>query len=242
MAGFIDAIAGGGGLIQLPGLLLLFPGLPAATLLGTNKVASVFGTSAALWSYARRGVSPPWGAVVPAALSAFVGSFAGARLAMHLPTAWMRPLVILLLAGVFVFLQTRKDFGTASHAPRPRARALAILLGGGVGLYDGFFGPGTGTFLLLGLVGILGLDFLGASVASKVVNVSTNLAAIAAFAWGGHVHWKVALPMAAFNILGARFGSRLALAKGARFVRKMFLVIVAALLVKLSWDFLRPLL
>jgi uncharacterized membrane protein YfcA len=238
LAGLVDAVAGGGGLIQLPALLVLWPKTDVPVLLGTNKVASVAGTSLALLRYVRHGVAIPWPRVGPAAVAAFAGSFAGARLAALLPSTWMRPLVVVLLAGVLAFTLARKDFG-ASAAHRSAPLWAAVLLGAGLGAYDGFFGPGTGSFLLFAFIGMLGLDFLGASASSKVVNVATNAAAILAFATAGQVRWGLAVPMAACNMLGSRIGSHLALTRGAPFVRKLFLVVVSGLLLKLTVDALR---
>jgi uncharacterized membrane protein YfcA len=238
LAGLVDAVAGGGGLIQLPALLVLFPEAAVPDLLGTNKVASIAGTAAAVRRYL--GVVPiPWRAVGPAAVAAFAGSFGGARLATHLPADLMRPAVIVLLAGVAAFTFLRKDFGAQVREPHPSSVLGAVLMGGALGAYDGFFGPGTGSFLLFGFIGLLGLDFLGASASSKVVNVATNLAAILAFAWAGHIWWTTALPMAACNIAGSQVGSRLALAKGAPFVRRLFLSVVLVLLGRMTWEALR---
>jgi hypothetical protein len=234
-AGLVDAVAGGGGLIQLPALLVLFPDAAVPTLLGTNKVASISGTTAALVKYART-VPIPWRAVAPAAVAAFVGSFCGARLAVHLPSAWMRPLVVVLLAGVAAFTFFRRDFGAAHGSPSTRPFLGALALGAGLGFYDGFFGPGTGSFLLFGFIALLGLDFLGASASSKVVNVATNLAAILAFAWAGQIWWHTAIPMALCNIAGSQVGTRLALLRGAPFVRRLFLCVVLVLLGRMSWE------
>jgi uncharacterized membrane protein YfcA len=235
LAGFVDAVAGGGGLIQLPALLAAYPEAPVPELLGTNKVASFAGTSSALWRYARA-VAVPWRAAGPAAATALVGSYTGARLAGYMPSAWMRPVVIVLLAAVAVYTMRRKDLGDAPTEPRIAGWAGGALIGGALGLYDGFFGPGTGTFLLVAFVTLQGLDFLSANAGAKLVNVATNLAAIAAFASAGQVRWELALPMAACNVAGAQLGSRLALRSGAPFVRRVLLVVVTALLVKLTWD------
>lgn len=236
VAGLVDAVAGGGGLIQLPALLVLFPDAPVPSLLGTNKVASFSGTFAALARYVRARVPIPWASVGPAAAAAFVGSFTGARLASHLPSEWMRPVVITLLAGVAAFTFFNRDFGATARAPRVAHVGWAVALGAGLGLYDGFFGPGTGSFLLFGFVALLGLDFLGASASSKVVNLATNIAAILAFAWAGQVRWDLALPMAVCNVAGSQVGSRLALLKGAPFVRRLFLGVVVLLLGRMTWE------
>lgn len=237
LAGLIDAVAGGGGLIQLPALLVLFPEVAVPTLLGTNKAASIAGTGAALLRYARA-VPIPWSLAGPAAAAAFVGSFCGARLAVLLPSAWMRPVVIVLLAAVAIYTFIRKDLGSSSALPKGGLPAV-ILLGAALGLYDGFFGPGTGSFLLFAFVALLGLDFLRASASAKLINVATNLAALIAFSWAGQVRWELALPMALFNVAGSQVGTRLALARGAGFVRRLFLCVVTGLLLKLGWDLVR---
>jgi uncharacterized membrane protein YfcA len=241
VAGFVDAVAGGGGLVQLPALLVLYPHAEPEDLFGTNKVASFSGTATALARYARA-VTLPWRQVGASAAGAFVASFAGARLAAAMPVAWMRPLVVVLLAGVLVWTlraPARSEPAGDSAAPAWAAPAWAgALIGVLLGFYDGFFGPGTGSFLLFAFVTWLGMDFLTASAGAKLVNVATNLAAIAAFAPAGHVRWELALPMAACNVAGAQLGAHLALREGAVFVRRAFVVIVAALLLKLGWGLL----
>ena len=239
VAGFVDAVAGGGGLVQLPALLVLYPHAEPEDLFGTNKVASFSGTATALARYARA-VELPWRQVGASAAGAFVASFTGARLAAAMPVAWMRPLVVVLLAGVLVWTlraPSRHVAGVGTErTPPPWTGALIGVL---LGFYDGFFGPGTGSFLLFAFVTWLGLDFLTASAGAKLVNVATNLAAIAAFAPAGHVRWELALPMAACNIAGAQLGAHLALREGAVFVRRAFVVIVSALLLKLGWGLAR---
>lgn len=236
VAGFIDAVAGGGGLVQLPALLVLYPHAEPEDLFGTNKVASFSGTATALARYARA-VTIPWRQVGGSAAGAFAASFTGARLAAAMPVAWMRPLVVVLLAGVLVWtLRGPPRHASAGPTPPPWAGAIIGVL---LGFYDGFFGPGTGSFLLFAFVTWLGLDFLTASASAKLVNVATNLAAIAAFAPAGHVRWELALPMAACNVAGAQLGAHLALREGAVFVRRAFVVIVTTLLLKLGWGLLR---
>jgi hypothetical protein len=238
-AGLVDAVAGGGGLIQLPALLVIYPDTPAAILLGTNKASSLAGTTSALLRYARA-VPIPWRDAAPAAFAAFLGSFAGAHFATRLPAAAMRPLVIVLLALVAIYTFLRRDLGSAPSEPRARGIGPAVALGAFLGFYDGFFGPGTGSFLLFGFVMLLGLDFLRASASSKLVNFATNIAALVSFAASGNVRWEIALPMAVCNVVGSQIGTRLALARGSGFVRQLFLTVVTALLVKLGWDAVHP--
>lgn len=238
-AGTVDAVGGGGGLIQLPALLGLFPTAAIPTLFGTNKVASIFGTAAAAVHFVRR-VRMPWLVVVPATLAAFVGSFSGAFFASALPRRVMLPLVIVLMVAAALHTFLKKDFGhLTTREPTPADRPAAAALGGGIGFYDGIFGPGTGSFLIFGFVRLFGLDLVRANAATKIVNATTNLAAILFFAWHGAVMWPVALLMAAANFLGGQLGARIALRFGAKLLRKVFLIAVTALIVKLLVDLVR---
>jgi uncharacterized membrane protein YfcA len=235
LAGLVDAIVGGGGLIQLPAMLVLLEGTPVPTILGTGKVASLMGTAAALRRYAGQ-VPIRWRAVGTAAAVAGVFSFLGARVVSQLPQQLLPPLVLGLLVVIALYTFWRKDFG-AIHAPRLPARREPLygaLVGLIIGFYDGFFGPGTGSFLLFAFVGLFGFDFITSSASAKLVNVATNLAALAYFAYTKQILWAVALPMAASNIAGSTLGAHLALRHGTGFVRVLFLVVVSAFIVKLS--------
>jgi len=236
-AGFVDAVAGGGGLIQVPTLLMALPAESPATVFGTNKLASIFGTGNAALRYARR-IALPWGVALPAAIAAFVFSFAGAAAVAWLPKEVVRPLVLGLLLLVMVYTVAKPDFGVVSGerlAPRVERR-LALLAGGVLGFYDGFFGPGAGSFMIFAFVRFFGLDFLHASSAAKVVNFSTNAAALAYFVPSGHVLWMTGLAMAVFNIGGALLGARLALRHGSGFVRWVFVVVASVLIARLGYD------
>lgn len=234
-AGLVDAVAGGGGLIQVPALFSVLPGESPATIFGTNKGSSVFGTANAAWRYARR-IEIPWSIALPAAGMAFVCSFAGAATVAWLPKDVVRPLILALLVIVAAYTAWRRDFGIEA-APVSEHRLAAVLLVGAVlGFYDGFFGPGMGSFVIFAFVRWFGLDFLRASAAAKIVNGSTNLAALCFFVPSGHVLWGIALPMAACNILGAQVGTRLAIRGGSRFVRGVFLVATALLIAKFGHD------
>ncbi|MDP2795278.1 MAG: TSUP family transporter [Sulfurisoma sp.] len=237
LAGFVDAVAGGGGLIQVPALLTVLPAEAPATVLGTNKGSSIFGTANAAWRYARR-ITLPWEVALPAAGAAFVLSFCGAALVSLAPKELLRPLILLLLVAVFIYTVMKRDFGAVSRAPTFSGSATrpALLAGAVLGFYDGFFGPGAGSFMIFAFVRFFGLDFLRASAAAKVVNFSTNLAALAWFAPAGHVLWQLALAMAVFNIVGAMAGSRLALRHGSGFVRWVFLAVTAVLIAKFGYD------
>lgn len=237
LAGLVDAVVGGGGLIQIPALFAVIPGAAPATLFGTNKLSSICGTFSATLRYVR-GVSVPWRVALLAAAAAFVFSFLGAMSVALLPKAWARPLILLLLIVVAVYTFVRKDFGQVDSGLTHGRKHLAgaLLLGAGIGFYDGFFGPGTGSFLLFLFVRFFGLDFLRATCAAKVVNLSTNAAALLYFGPTGHVLWALALGMAVCNVAGAQVGSVLALRHGSGFVRKLFLVVVGVLIGKFAWD------
>jgi uncharacterized membrane protein YfcA len=241
VAGFIDSIVGGGGLIMVPALLATFPGTHPATLFGTNKAASVWGTGFAAAQYTRQ-VRLDWRIVGPAAVAGFAAALAGAWLLTIVSAAFLRqglPVVLLLL---LVYSMAKKDLGRIHapyHAPHI-ALAYAITIGSLIGFYDGFFGPGTGSFLVFAFVRLLGYDFLHATAAAKILNTATNLAALALFAAKGHVWWHFAASMAVANVAGSLMGTRLALRHGTGFVRIFFLLVVSALIVKTSYDaFLR---
>lgn len=239
-AGFIDAVVGGGGLIQIPVLFTALPRELPATLFGTNKLASVFGTLNAAWRYARR-VEMPWPTILPAASAAFVCAWLGALAVAWLPRDLLRPLILVLLVAAAVYTFLRKDFG-AVHRPQQRGRReffLALLLGGVIGFYDGFFGPGTGSFLIFLFIRFFGYDFLHASAAAKVVNVATNIAALAYFVPGGHLLLLLALLMALCNVGGSLAGTWLALRHGSAFVRRVFLLVVSLLIARFAWDTFR---
>ena len=233
----MDSMVGGGGLIQLPALFILLPGLSAPTILGTNKLVSITGTSVAATQYARH-VQIDWPVVLPAALTAFVFSALGARTVSLIHTDLLRPFILILLIAVAVYVFVKKDFGTL-HAPKldpTRQRWYGVGLGCVLGFYDGFFGPGTGSFLIFAFVGLFGLSFLAASASSKVINAATNLSAVLYFGLTGHLLYAVALPMAVCNVGGSLLGTRLAVAKGSRFVRVLFLVVLSGIIVRFAWD------
>jgi hypothetical protein len=240
LAGFVDSIVGGGGLIQVPALFILLPGVPAATLLGTNKCASIWGTLGAAVQYSRR-IPVPWAATLPTCVTALFFSFLGARTITFLDPAILRPLVLAMLIVVLAYTLWNKNFG-ALHTPRlshPVQVATGLATGAAIGFYDGFFGPGTGSFLIFAFVGVFGFSFLAASATAKIVNVATNFAAIAWFAASGHVLAGIAIPMAVFNVAGSLVGTRLALRHGSGFVRILFLAVVGALILRYAWDLLK---
>jgi uncharacterized membrane protein YfcA len=236
-AGLMDAVVGGGGLILIPALFGVFPSTGPATLFGTNKLAGIWGTAFAAQAYARR-IRIEWGAALPAALAALLFSFVGAWAVTRFPPDLIRKSLPFILLLVAVYVMQRKDLG-AVHAPRfhgMREKWLALGVGSGIGLYDGFFGPGTGSFLIFLFVRFFGFDFLGASAVSKIVNVACNLSALIWFGYTGHVFWQLGILMAALNIASSIIGTRLALARGSGFIRKAFLVVVTLLILKTAKD------
>ncbi|MER6910975.1 TSUP family transporter [Streptomyces sp. NPDC000594] len=239
-AGWIDAVVGGGGLLLLPALLIGLPQAPAAHVLGTNKGVAIVGTAGAAVTYLRRAPVDRRTAV-RIGLAALTGSMAGAFFAAGISSEVLRPVIMVALLAVAAFVLLRPGFGTLDEDRRKqvtRARKIAaiVLVGGGIGFYDGLFGPGTGTFLVLALTAVLHLDLVTASATAKIVNVCTNAGALAMFAAQGSVYWQLAGVLAVFNLLGATVGARMALRKGSGFVRGVLLTVVLALVAKLAFD------
>ncbi len=243
VAGWVDAVVGGGGLIQLPALII---GLPSSTspaaVLGTNKLSSVWGTLTSSITYAVT-IKPDWRSLIPLVAGSGAGSAAGAQLAKLLPKDYFTPIVLAALIGVGIYTWLRPELGLVSsrkHGGRAHYGRTAII-GLGVGAYDGFLGPGTGSFFVILLVGVLGYGFLEASAQAKIANVMTNLAAIVVFAAHGTVLWKLGLLMGAANLVGGFLGARTAISRGNVFVRRVFLFVVVALILKLAYDTVRQL-
>lgn len=241
MAGCVDAIVGGGGLLLVPALFATFPAAHPATLFGVNKSASIWGTAIASVQYARR-VRLRWISLIPAALAGFAGASAGAWTVTVISLDFLRRMLPWVLLAVLVYTLQRRDLGW-DHAPRFHGRAEAVvaaLIGAVVGFYDGFFGPGTGSFLIFLFVRGLGYDFLHASACAKLVNTATNLSALLLFAAKGHVWWQYALVLAMANVAGSLIGTHLALRHGSRFIRRAFVLVVGVLILKTAYDaFLR---
>jgi uncharacterized membrane protein YfcA len=238
-AGGLDAVVGGGGLLQLPALLLVLPHSPVVQLLGTNKLASVVGTGSAAATYSRR-VDMHAPTAIRMAIAAFLGSALGALLATVVGSRVLRPVVLLALLAVWLYTLRRPGLGEqeALRLSPQRQAGVAVVGGALIGLYDGFVGPGTGSFLVFLLVGAVGLSFLHASATAKAVNTMTNLAALLLFGLLGHVLWRLGLAMAGCNLAGSQIGARLAIRRGSAWVRRVFLVVVAALIVRLAVDVL----
>ncbi|MGW0737334.1 sulfite exporter TauE/SafE family protein [Streptomyces sp. NPDC002851] len=237
LAGWVDAVVGGGGLLQVPALLIAFPHLAPAYALGTNKAVGVVGTSAAAVTFARK-------ARVDVRLAVRLGSVAalaavgGAFFAAGVNSAVLRPVIMVLLLAVAAFVVLKPQFGQKPGGAVTRQRVITavVVVGAGIGFYDGLLGPGTGTFLVIGLVALLSMDMVTASATAKVVNVGTNLGALAMFTYQGTVLWVLAPFMALFNLAGATVGARMALKRGSGFVRGVMLVVVTVLVGKLALD------
>lgn len=234
-AGFVDAVVGGGGLIQLPALLLGLPNAAPVQVLATNKVASIAGTTVSAATYYRR-IRPDPRTFLPLMAFAFVGSAAGAAAASLIPREAFEPIVLVALVVVGGYVLLKPDLGEQTALRFAGRRHLVAAMGTGlaVGFYDGALGPGTGSFFVITLVGLMGYSFLEASAKARLANWATNLAAIAVFAPQGAIVWRVALVMAACNILGGYLGARTAVARGARFVRVFFILVVSAFIVSIG--------
>jgi uncharacterized membrane protein YfcA len=237
VAGLVDAVVGGGGLIQLPALLIMLPQTAIASILGTSKFVSIAGTTIAVQQYAKQ-QKIEWQNTIPAMVTAFIFSFLGARVTSLLNPSLMRPVILGLLIAVAIYTFNKKDFGLLqiSKLSRSQQWLYSVAIGSVIGFYDGFFGPGTGSFLIFAFVGIFGYSFLAASASAKVINFATNLAAILYFAATNNIIYFLGIPMAICNILGAFVGTKLAIKNGSQFVRKLFLIIVSLLILKLGYD------
>ena len=235
-AGMVDAVVGGGGLIQIPALINAFPDAPVATLFGTNKLASICGTSVAARTYIGR-VHIPWRLVLPAAASAFAMSFLGAATVSFVPQSWLRPVVLVLIVSMAFYIFHKKDFGTIQRAMHigTRERVLSVLIGGGIGFYDGLFGPGTGSFLIFLFVRYFAFDFLQASASAEFVNSPPT--------WRHSCSSFLPATCSTRSLFPPPYSTcwvpTLAPGRaetGAGFVRVLFLCLLAVLILKLGYD------
>lgn len=235
LAGFIDSIVGGGGLVQTPALLFTFPSEPITRMFGTAKIPSLLGTSFSAYKYAQR-VTFNYKFLLSTALAAFIGAFLGAKSVSLLPSLQLKPYIFGLLILVFIYTIFKKDFGQNATSTTTPNIIKGSIIGLSIGFYDGFFGPGTGSFLILAFVSILKLDFLNASANAKLVNCATNIAALIFFISQGMVWYAVAIPMAVCNIAGSYFGTRMALTRGNAFIRNIFLLVILVTILRFGYD------
>ncbi|GLH65650.1 TSUP family transporter [Geothrix edaphica] len=241
LAGFIDAVVGGGGLITVPALMLGLPaGTPLPTLLGTNKVVAVTGTTMAAGKFLRSGALA-WREMVVPVLASALGASGGVWLTYRVHADFLKPVMLGLLVAMLAFTLLKPDLGSL-HAPRyglRHQRGLAALIALALGFYDGFFGPGTGSVLIFLFVAVLGFDFLRSSALAKSVNWASNITSMGLFVWQGSWLPSVALGMAAANGVGGYLGAHVALNKGSGWVRGVFIAVVGALILRLGWQVLR---
>ena len=236
-AGFVDAVVGGGGLIQTPVAMVVLPKESVATLIGTLKIPAFSGTSMAARQYVRR-VALKLRLLVLMGTLAFMASFCGSWLLTQVSNGFMKPVLLLVLIGIAIYTFVKKDFGQQTQKLRTDNELLAygVILSLIIGFYDGFIGPGTGSFLVLGCIVVLGFDFLQASAHAKMINLATNLGSILLFLLKGKIIWSIALPMAVANALGGWIGAKTAITKGNQFIRKVFLLVVIGTLLRFAWD------
>lgn len=237
LAGFVDAIVGGGGLIQTPAILILLPAFPVATVIGTIKLPSFSGTLMAAIQFLKK-VKLQVFLVAIMCTVAFAASMTGSYLLTRVSNHMMKPVILIVLCLVAIYTFLKKDFGQreANHSPMSTQIIFGIIISLVIGFYDGFIGPGAGSFFIVAFIAFLGYDFLHASAQAKMVNLATNLGSLVLFTMKGKILWMVAIPMAASNALGGILGARLALKRGNKFIRVFFLFVVVATLVRLAYD------
>jgi uncharacterized protein len=237
IAGFIDAVVGGGGLIQLPALLITLPNSPLPTIFGTNKIAALSGTSMAAIQYARK-IRLNLKLLISISFSAFIASYYGAKTVSIINPATLKPIILVILITIAIYTFLKKDLGKLVTRQLPHSKQIffGIIIGLIIGFYDGFFGPGTGSFFVLAFVLILGFEFVQASAYAKIVNCMTNISALIVFIRQGNFILGIAVLMAVFNIAGGILGSRMALRRGNSFIRIFFLIVVTILIIRYGYD------
>lgn len=237
MAGFVDAIVGGGGLIQAPAMFILFPSFPVPRIIGTNRFASFMGTAVAAWQYSRK-VEVPWRTVLYGGVGAGAMSFLGARFSSMISSEVLKPIILVLMVAIAIYTYLKKDLG---HQEQFRVTAYLIpayglLIGITCGFYNGLVGPGTGSLLVFGFVSLIGYNFLTGSAISKFINVVADVFSLIFFLLHGYVSFEIAIPMMLCNMVGSFLGSRTAILRGNGFVRLFFLCVIGALLLRFGWD------
>ncbi|HEX8561668.1 MAG TPA: TSUP family transporter [Flavobacterium sp.] len=242
IAGFLDAVVGGGGLITVPTLLINFPSSSLPTLFGTNKIAALSGTSVSAYHYSKK-ITFNYKLLLTVALAAAGASFLGARVVSLLNANLLKPLILIILIVIAIYTYVKKELGAVHTKALPvqRQMLLGAIIGLVAGFYDGFFGPGTGSFLIMGFVAVLGFDFLSASAYSKVINCVTNFSALTVFVRNGDYIIEIAVLMAICLVIGNFAGTKIALRRGSGFVRSIFLFIVLIMIVRYGYDVIESL-
>jgi len=236
-SGFIDAIAGGGGLIQTPAMLLSFPNTNPVEVVATSKTAAFFGTSTAAIQY-RKSIKTDPKLLMAMVIPAFIGACFGALLASHISPESFKSSIFFMMIAIFIYTLFKPNLGKVhveKHSPRKLLviGAIAACL---IGFYDGLIGPGTGTMLMIALVAIMGFAFVGASAIAKVVNATTNLASIIVVGLRIGIMWKLGLVLAVANLAGGYMGSHMAIKKGSSFIRIFYLIVTGLLIVRLGYS------
>ena len=237
IAGFVDAIVGGGGLIQTPAALILLPAQSVATIIGTLKIPAFSGTSIATYQYLKQ-VKINWKLFFVMAIVSFTFAYLGSSLLNVTQNDFMKPLLFVILILLLIYTYFKKDFGQfqSSNLSVKKQYVYAIIISIVIGFYDGFIGPGTGSLLIMAFIAVLGFDFLKANIYAKLVNLATNIGSITLFVLKGKIIWAVAIPMAICNVTGSWLGARLAISKGNGFIRVFFLIVVGLALLRFGYD------
>jgi uncharacterized membrane protein YfcA len=236
-AGFVDAVVGGGGLIQTPVALVVLPNIPVASIIGTLKIPAFSGTSFAAAQYLKS-VRLNWKLLLTMMALAIPSAYCGSVLLTHVRNDFMKPLLLVILSLLVVYTYAKKNFGQHSDKSHSNTQQMlyAVIISVVVGFYDGFIGPGTGSFFVVAFISLLGFDFLQASANAKMVNLATNFGSICLFVLKGKIIWAIAIPMAVCNAIGGFVGAKLAISRGNKFIRVFFLVVVVATLIRFAYD------
>jgi uncharacterized protein len=240
LAGFVDSIVGGGGLVQAPSLFILYPELRVPNIIGTNRFSSFMGTSVAGYQYAKK-VKLPLKTILFAAFGAAVASYSGALISSLMNERILKPTILILITVIAIYTYRKKDLGQEENdriSPN-KIPIYGLLIGSLTGFYNGFVGPGTGSLLVFGFVSIIGYSFLKASAVAKIINVVADVFSLIFFVTKGFVIYKIALPMMICNVIGSYFGSKMAILKGNSFVRYFFLIVIFGLILRFGYDVFR---
>ena len=240
LAGFVDSIVGGGGLVQVPALFILYPHFEIPRIIGTNRFSSFMGTDVAGSQYSKK-VEIPWRTVIYAGIGAGIMAFLGAKISDIVDEKILKPVILVLMTVIAIYTFTKKDLGQDEKLKFELAKVpfYGLVIGSSAGFYNGFVGPGTGSLLVFGFVSIIGYGFLKASAISKIVNVIADVSSLGFFISAGYVQFEIAIPMMICNMIGAYCGSKMAILKGNEFVRNFFLIVIFALILRFGWDIVK---